>query len=63
MAIVQNQKNGMHVASQKNLESVKAAVQKKIGDPFSDGWNFNEPAHDLSMSSWALTSFIKDYDG
>ena len=36
--------------------------KRKIGDPFVDGWNFNEPVHDLSMSSWALTSFIKDYD-
>ena len=33
-----------------------------MGDPFTDGWNFHEPNHDLSMSSWALTSFIKDYD-
>ena len=36
--------------------------QKTTGDPFVDGWNFNEPKHDLSMSSWALTSFMKNCD-
>ena len=33
-----------------------------MADLFTDGWNFNEPKHDLSMSSWALTSFIKNCD-
>lgn len=48
--------NPQHLASATNLNSVKK------GDPFTDGWNFNEPKHDLSMSSWALTSFIKNCD-
>ena len=48
-----------HLASQPNLESVKTL---KEGGAFTDGWNFNEPKHDLSMSSWALTSFIKNCD-
>jgi hypothetical protein len=55
---IASSKKDKHLASQKNLESVKK--NKQIEDPFVDGWNFNEPTHDLSMSSWALTSFIKD---
>ena len=30
------------------------------GDMFNVGWNIPEPSHDLSMSSWALTSFLND---
>ena len=26
---------------------------------FTDGWHLAEPTHDLSMSSWALTEFLK----
>ena len=45
-----------HMASHLNLESLKK--KGRVGDIFTDGWNFHEPTHDLSMSSWALTSFI-----
>ena len=51
-----------HIASQPNLDSGAVRRQKTTGDPFVDGWNFNEPKHDLSMSSWALTSFMKNCD-
>lgn len=37
----------------------KKAVDRKtkVVDPFTDGWNMGlEPAHDLSMSSWAFNS-------
>ena len=33
------------------------------GDIFGNGWNIPEPSHDLSMSSWALTSFLNDGEG
>ena len=33
------------------------------GDIFANGWNIPEPSHDLSMSSWALTSFLAEVDG
>ena len=52
--------NAKHVASQPNLDSAAVRKQKTTADAFVDGWNFNEPKHDLSMSSWALTSFIKN---
>ena len=32
------------------------------GEILNDRWNIPEPSHDLSMSSWALTSFLNDGD-
>ena len=32
------------------------------GQIFNDKFNIPEPSHDLSMSSWALTSFLNDGD-
>lgn len=54
--------NQHHLASHQNLDSAAVRKQRTTGDPFVDGWHFNEPKHDLSMSSWALTSFIKHCD-
>ena len=51
-------KHDKHLASHANLDEVKKS--HRAGELFTDGWNFAEPAHDLSMSSWALTSFVKN---
>ena len=48
----------------KTKTQTQGEFEEMKGDIFADGWKMVEPSnvHDLSMSSWALTSFLNDYD-